>query len=98
MSLDCLKQKWDIQVTVEITFLFFKHEIFLDIEVKTSDISNSTEDLRLIFREVENHLHRDFVEVRRLDDFFRVDACLCFRKAREEPKYNAHRKVKIHQE
>lgn len=33
-SLDCLKQEWDGQVTVEVTFLFFKHEIFLDIEVK----------------------------------------------------------------
>lgn len=28
MSLDCLKQKWDSQVRVEIMFLFFNHEIY----------------------------------------------------------------------
>lgn len=68
LSLDCLKQKWDSQVTVEVTFLFFKQEIFLDIEVKILISPTKTLDW---FSEkiVENHLRRGVVEVRWLDDF-----------------------------
>lgn len=61
MSIDCVKQK-DTQVTVEIVFLFFfKHQIFLDTEVKLSSISNSPDNLRLIFKEIWESFAQTFL-------------------------------------
>lgn len=79
---------------VEIMFLFFNHEIFLDIEVTISNTFNSTEDLRLILQRRNLSIiciDVCFIEVRRLDAFVRVKK-ICFLGGWGESEYSVHRK------